>query len=95
MPIKMTTFTIDSLGLPGTLTFIIGIVALILFVLWRLLLAYLVMNDADRLFKANRLFLNSNGVWIIATLFMGSIAVLVYWVLHYSVLLARVDPSGR
>lgn len=70
-----------------------AILLLLAFVSWRIFLAYLIMNDADLLFKRNRLFLNSNTLWIISTLAFGVGAVLVYWLLHYSILLHRTSHS--
>ena len=62
------------------------VIALGATVLWRLFLAFLVMVDADRLYKSDRLFLNSLLVWIIAALIFGAVSLIVYWVIHYSVL---------
>ena len=73
---------------------IAGIFGLLAILFWRIFLAYLVMNDADRLFKANRLFLNSNLAWILATLIVGVLAVFAYWLIHYSTLAAGPKQKG-
>lgn len=70
----------------------VGLAVIVALVAWRLFLAYLVLVDADRRLKANRLFLGSNLVWVIATLAFGVFAVLAYWTLHYSILVAK--PNG-
>lgn len=91
----MNSIILDSFDLPGPMAeyvsfaVLLGLAGL---VVWRLFLAYLVVVDAERLFKANRLFLRSSLAWGIGTLALGVLAALTYWLLHYSILVAK--PNG-